>query len=79
MEEKNCRARVKICYFLYSFLISGIAKLLQSIPISIWKVGLNFKKKYQVLNFLSDDRYICSGLKKQKISIGHFFASRPSV
>ena len=29
---KNSRARVKICYF---FSISGIAKLLQSIPISI--------------------------------------------
>ena len=32
------------------------------------EAGSNFKKKYQVLNFLPDDRYIhlCSGLKKQK-------------
>ena len=30
------------------------------------EVGSNFKKKYQVLNFLPDDRYICSGLKKTK-------------
>ena len=32
--------------------------------------------------FLHDDRYICSGLKKHTISIGHrtnFFASRPSL
>jgi hypothetical protein len=32
------------------------------------EAGSNFKKKYQVLNFLPDDRYICSGLKKQKIT-----------
>ena len=46
------------------------------------EVGSNFKKKYHVLNFLPDDRYICSGLKKQKISTGHptnFFSSRPSL
>ena len=29
------------------------------------EVGSNFKKKYQVLNFLPDERDICSGLKNK--------------
>ena len=29
------------------------------------EVGLNFNKKYQVLNFLPDDKYIYSGLGKK--------------
>jgi len=41
------------------------------------EVGSNFKKKYQVLNFLPDDMFWA-----EKNSIGHrtnFFASRPSL
>ena len=30
--------------------------------IRLTEVGSNFKEKYQVLNSLPDDRYICSGV-----------------
>ena len=32
------------------------------------EVGSNFNKKYQVLNFLPDDKYIYSGLGKKKLA-----------
>jgi hypothetical protein len=53
--------------------------------IKLEEVGSNFKKKYQLLNLLPDDRYICTMFwaeKTKKLHIGHqtiFFASRPSL